>query len=205
MDSARYIYACSTSNETFGAALGKASKIDILVRFDVKALLEKAQSEPPDAITGCVDNRSLAQIMASTDPNDPIKVFQFPPNVYGQEAIFIPRSRRGSATNKNTAFDEDDGYLVFYTFDESQLDTHGECTDDAKSELWVLDAQSMARVECKIQLPTRIPYGLHGNWFTEEQIARQKGVEKVRTLPPAARAADTKWSRIKRSIHGRLG
>lgn len=205
MDSARYIYACSTSNESFGAALGKASKIDVLVRLDVKALLEKAQSEPPDAVTGCVDNRSLAQIVASTDPNDPIKVFQFPPNVYGQEATFIPRSRRGSATNKNTAFDEDDGYLVFYTFDENQLDKHGECTDDAKSELWVLDAQSMTRVECKIQLPTRIPYGLHGNWFTEEQIARQKGVEKVRTLPPAARAADTKWSRIKRSIHGRLG
>ncbi|KAF2625921.1 carotenoid oxygenase [Macroventuria anomochaeta] len=203
MDSARYIYACSTSNESFGAALGKASKIDILVRFDVKALLVRAQVEPPDAVTGCVDNRTLSQIMASSDPNDPIKVFRFPPKHYGQEATFIPRSRRGSAINKNTAFDEDDGYLVFYVFDEHQLNEDGECKEDAKSELWVLDAQTMARVECKIQLPTRIPYGLHGNWFTEEQIARQKGVEMVRALPAAA--TDTRWSRIKRSIHGRLG
>lgn len=203
MESARYIYACSTSNESFGAALGKASKIDVLVRFDVKALLEKAQSEPPESKTGCVDNRTLRQIMASEDPNDPIKVFRFPPKHYGQEATFIPRSRRGSATNKNTAFDEDDGYLVFYVFDEDQLNEDGECREDAKSELWVLDAQTMARVECKIELPTRIPYGLHGSWFTEEQISRQKAVEKVRALPAAAR--DTKWSRIKRSIHRRIG
>lgn len=203
MDSARYIYACSTSNESFGAALGKASKIDVLVRFDVQALLARAQIESPDPITGCVDNRNLSQIIASKDPNDPIKVFMFPPKHYGQEATFIPRSRRGSATNKNTAFDEDDGYLVFYVFDEHQLDENGECKEDAKSELWVLDAQTMTRVECKIQLPTRIPYGLHGNWFTEEQIARQKGVEQVRALPAAA--TDTRWSRIKRSIHARIG
>ena len=203
MDSARYIYACSTLNESFGAALGKASKIDVLVKFDVKALLARAQTQPPDAITGCVDNRTISQIMASDDPQDPVRVFKFPPKHYGQEATFIPRSRRGSATNKNTAFDEDDGYLVFYVFDEHQLDESGECKEDAKSELWVLDAQTMERVECKIQLPTRIPYGLHGNWFTEEQIARQKGVEKVRALPAAA--ADTRWSRIKHSIHGRLG
>ncbi|KAH6620190.1 carotenoid oxygenase [Boeremia exigua] len=203
MESARYIYACSTSNESFGAALGKASKIDVLVRFDVQALLEKAQIEPPDSITGCVDNRTLRQIMASTDPNDPIKVFRFPPKHYGQEATFVPRSRRGSVANKNTAFDEDDGYLVFYVFDEHQLGEDGECREDAKSELWVLDAQTMARVECKIQLPTRIPYGLHGNWFTEEQIARQKSVEKVRALPAAAQV--TRAIRIKRSIHRRLG
>ena len=127
----------------------------------------------------------------------------------GGIAALYDRPRSGApqrlARRHEAAFVEDDGYLVFYTFDESQLDKHGECTDDAKSELWVLDARSMTRVECKIQLPTRIPYGLHGNWFTEEQIARQKGVEKVRTLPPAAPAADTQWSRIKRSIHGRLG
>lgn len=203
MESARYIYACSTSNESFGAALGKATKIDVIVRFDVKALLARAQVEPPDAITGCVDNRSLSQIMASNDPNDPIKVFRLPEQHYGQEATFIPRSRRGSATKKDTAFDEDDGYLVFYVFDEHQLDEAGECKENAASELWVLDAQTMNRVECKVQLPTRIPYGLHGNWFTEKQIARQKRVEKVRALP--ATVAGTKWSRVKRSIHGSLG
>lgn len=203
MKSARYIYACSTSNESFGAALGKATKIDVIVRFDVQALLARAQVETPDAITGCVDNRTLGQIMASNDPNDPIKVFRLPEKHYGQEATFIPRSSRGSVTNKNTAFDEDDGYLVFYVFDEHQLDEAGECKENARSELWVLDAQTMNRVECKIQLPTRIPYGLHGNWFTEEQIARQKGVEKVRALPAVAPV--TRWSRIQRSIHGRLG
>jgi carotenoid cleavage dioxygenase-like enzyme len=203
MSSARYIYGCSTSIETFGSALGKATKIDVIVRFDVQALLARAQIEPPDPITGCVDNRTFEQIMASNDPNDPIKVFKLPPQHYGQEATFIPQSRRGSATNKNTAFDEDDGYLVFYVFDEHQLDEAGECKEDARSELWVLDAQTMARVECKIQLPTRIPYGLHGNWFTEEQIKRQKRVEKVRALPAAA--AETRWGRIKRCIHGSLG
>ena len=43
MESARYIYACSTSNESFGAALGKASKIDVLVRFDATGCQPIAQ------------------------------------------------------------------------------------------------------------------------------------------------------------------
>lgn len=200
MDHARYIYGCSTSVESFGAALGKATKIDVLVKMDAKSLLAQAQQVPPNAITGCVDNRTMDQILASKDTSDPIKVFKLPPRHFAQEARFVPRQKADGVT----AFDssEDDGFLLFYVFDESQLDESGVCRADAKSELWVLDAQTMQRVICKIHLPTRIPYGLHGNWFTENQIKDQRGVASLRS---ADDLPENKWSRLRNGISGRLG
>jgi carotenoid cleavage dioxygenase-like enzyme len=179
MARARYVYGCSTSDESFGAALGKATKIDILVRFDVQTLLSRAEKSPPQPITGCVDTRSIDEILASNDRNDPIKAFQLPPNHFGQEARFVPRTTTKSVAGDGA--DEKDGYLLFYVFNEDQLDGDGECKPDAESELWVLDASDMETVVCKIQLGARIPYGLHGNWFTEEDIAHQREVATVRS------------------------
>jgi carotenoid cleavage dioxygenase-like enzyme len=183
MERARYIYGCSTADESFGSALGKATKIDVLIRYDVEMLLAQAQRAPPEAVTGCVDNRTLAQVLASKDTDDPIKAFRLPPKHYAQEARFVPRAHNKARLSEGTALSEADGYLLFYVFDEHQLDDQGDCRKDAKSELWVLDAKTMERVVCKIQLPTRVPYGLHGNWFTEEQIKSQRGVEEIRVLP----------------------
>jgi carotenoid cleavage dioxygenase-like enzyme len=199
MTYAQYIYGCSTLNESFGAALGKATKIDLIVKMDVKALLARAQNTPPENISGCVDDRTIDQILASTDSNDPIKVFKLPPNHYGQEPRFVPRK----TIESDNSMSEDDGYLVFYVFNEDQLDQNGECRSDSKSELWVVDAKTMDNVICKIQLPTRVPYGLHGNWFSEEHIKRQREVMTLRAVQEARPAMGL--DRLRDKLIGSLG
>jgi carotenoid cleavage dioxygenase-like enzyme len=186
MASARYVYGCSTAIESFGAALGKATKIDTLVRMDVRTLLARAQTSPPEPITGCVDTRTIDQILASNDPKDPIKAFRLPPNHYGQEARFVPRKANDVNTRGDFTSAEENGYLLFYVFNEDQLDEEGECPEDAQSELWILDASDMQTIICKIQLQARIPYGLHGNWFTEEEIKSQRHVRTVRSEPDSS-------------------
>lgn len=178
MSSARYVYGCSTSTEAFGAALGAAVKIDTIVKIDVQALIERGKAHPPPSITGCLDTRTVTEILASQDPNDPIRCFKMPFGWYAQEPRFVPRR---TATSSQT-LEEDDGFLLFYAFDESQLDGDGECLPDARSELWILDAKSMKNVVGKVLLPQRVPYGLHGNWFPADQILSQRPVEAYRTL-----------------------
>jgi len=176
MSRARYIYGCSTSTSSFGVALGRAVKIDVLAKIDALSLVERGRSNTPRPTTGCVDSRSVSQILLDnkTDNCDPIRCFRMPQGWYAQEGRFVPRINQTS---------EDDGYLLFYTFDESQLDSEGECPNLSASELWVLDAKTMREVVCKIRLPQRVPYGLHGNWFTKEQIACQRAVEYFREIP----------------------
>ncbi|QDS67722.1 hypothetical protein FKW77_005783 [Venturia effusa] len=175
MSSARYIYGCSVLNSSFGAALGKAAKIDVIAKIDALELISRGMEEPPRAVTGCVDTRDVAQVLLDNevDANDPVRCFRMPPGWFAQEARFVPYT---------TASSEDDGFLLFYAFDESQLDSNGECPSTATSELWALDARDMRTVICRITLPQRVPYGLHGNWFTEEQIKGQRNVEKFREI-----------------------
>ena len=176
MASARYVYGCScTTSASFSAPLGRAVKIDALAKVDVQELIAHGTANPPQQIKGCVDTRSVREIAASTDPNDPIKIFQMPPGWYAQEPRFIPRENGAG---------EDDGWLLSYVFDESQLDpSTGECRPDARSELWVMDARNMKDVVARVVLPQRVPYGLHGNWFSEEQIRDQRAVSSPRSLP----------------------
>ena len=176
MSSARYVYGCSVEGTTFGASLGRAAKIDSLVKVDALTLIDRAEISFPTPITGYVDNRSATEILQSKDPGDPIKIFKLPPGHYGQEARFVPR-RNGVS--------EDDGWIIFYVFNEAQLDENGVAGPDAKSELWVVDAKGMKEVICKVIIPQRVPYGLHGNWFSEEVILRQRPVETFRQVPAA--------------------
>jgi carotenoid cleavage dioxygenase-like enzyme len=196
MHFARYIYGCSTSDASFGSALGKATKIDVIVKMDVQTLLARAQHSTPESIIGSIDNRSIQSILRSNDPNESIIAFELPPKHYAQEARFIP-----SADSQA----EDDGYLVFYVFDESQVDEAGDCLPDARSELWVLNARDMRTVVCKIYLPTRVPYGLHGNWFSEEMIQEQRKVEKMRSIPVETEAKESVWRDTKRRLIHALG
>ena len=174
MSAAKYIYGCSVSDTSFGAALGRAVKINSLVKVDVETLIEKGLRDPPTQITGCVDTRDISEVMASSDPEDPIKVFKMPEGWYAQESRFVPRADEIS---------EDDGWILSYVFDESQLMEGGECRSDAKSELWIIDAKNMKDVVARVHLPQRVPYGLHGNWFSEEDIQGQRPVKRLRTLP----------------------
>ena len=183
MKDAQYIYGCSTSMGSLTAALGRATKVDVLVKYDVRSLIARGNSNPPTKISGCVDSRSVADFKAnpSTDPSDPIKLFFLPDGWYGQEPRFVPR--RPSTERPEHTLTEDDGYLLFYVFDESQMDSDGECLPEAGSELWILDAKNFTDVVAKVKLPQRVPYGLHGKWFPEAEILAQRPFSDVRHLP----------------------
>ena len=171
MSECRYVYGCSTS-QSFTVALGKAAKIDYLVKMDAQALIARGLREPPQPIRGCVDTRTVQQVSASRDRNDPIKAFAMPAGWYAQEPRFVARS---------SAKSEDDGWLLTYVFDESQLDARdGRCREGAASELWIIDAKTMKDVVAKIRLPQRVPYGLHGSWFSENEIQNQRPWDALR-------------------------
>ena len=174
MSAAKYIYGCSVSGSSFGAALGRAVKINALVKMDVETLIKRGIHAPPTQITGCVDIRSVAEILASSDPEDPIQIFKMPEGWYAQESRFVPCS---------DSVREDDGWILSYVFDESQLKGDGECKGDARSELWIIDAKNMTEVVARVHLPQRVPYGLHGNWFSEEDIKGQRPMHGIRKIP----------------------
>ncbi|KAI1282878.1 retinal pigment epithelial membrane protein [Xylaria sp. FL0933] len=172
MSAARFVYGCSMgSPPQYSAALGKAAKIDYLAKVDVERLIARGTANPPQQIKGCVDTRTIDEVMQSVDANDAIKLFRMPAGWYAQEARFVARREAAS---------EDDGWLLTYVFDESQLDARGECAEDAVSELWIIDAKAMRDVVARVRLPQRVPYGLHGAWFSEDDILRQRAVESLR-------------------------
>ncbi|KAL6917199.1 hypothetical protein FSST1_008694 [Fusarium sambucinum] len=178
MQDARYIYGCSTSTSCFGVALDRADKIDLLVKMDAKTLIERGKKMNTRPVTGCVDRRSAQEILDSQDVKDPIKIFRLPPRYFAQEPRFVPRS--GST-------EEDAGYLLFYVFDESQILPNGDCPPSSASELWILDAQNMRDVVAKVRLPQRVPYGLHGTWFSAKNIEEQRAVDSLRSLEAVQR------------------
>ena len=132
--------------------LGSAAKIDALVKIDVKILIAKGIA---DKISGndSVDKRTVASIVATQQPRtsagedeESIRVFAMPPGWYAQEPTFV---------EKENPRDEDDGFLITYVFDEAQLDKDGYPREDARSELWIIDAWDMSTVVSKIMLPQR--------------------------------------------------
>ncbi|KAF3481704.1 carotenoid cleavage dioxygenase 1 [Arthroderma uncinatum] len=116
MSSTRFVYGCSLSNGTFTAALGRAAKVDCLAKVDVRALINEGIKRPPMSVTGCVDGRSVQEILSSNNPEDPIRIFPMPSGWYAQECSFVPRAN---------GISEDDGWLLTFVFDESQLDEDG--------------------------------------------------------------------------------
>lgn len=192
MGPSRYIYGCSTSEGGFSAALGRAVKIDCLVKIDAETLVARGKKDPfVQPVTGCVDKRSVSEVLSSKDEDDPIKIFQLPPGLYAQEPRFVPR---------RDAERQDDGWLLTYVFDESQLDPEGECLPGAKSELWIIDARDMKTVVGRVYLPQRVTYGLHGNFITEEQVLSQRPVETIRGMAQAQPARYGVWPRVRRRL-----
>ncbi|KAL8650753.1 MAG: hypothetical protein Q9226_005011 [Calogaya cf. arnoldii] len=201
MSFAKYVYGCSVSDSSFGAALGRAVKMNALVKMDVEVLIERGKLDPPTAISGCVDKRNVDEIINSEVADDPIKVFKMPEGWYAQECSFIAR---------HDGISEDDGWLLSYVFDESQLQEDGECPPGARSELWIIDAKSMLEVIAKIQLPQRVPYGLHGNWFAKEDVQNQRPIERLRSLPSGEIASSKSslvwqaWMVVRTSVESAL-
>lgn len=177
----RFVYGASMTSGSFDAGLGsRNAKIDCLVKVDVETLVRRGKARQDAGLLPrgeCIDSRTVSEILESesTLADEAIKIFALPPNCYGQEATFVPRIEGG---------EEDDGYLVFFVFDESKgLDADGNCTPDARGELYIIDARDMKTVVCRIELPQRVPYGLHGHFFSREDIASQTPIEasKVRS------------------------
>jgi carotenoid cleavage dioxygenase-like enzyme len=145
MQPARFIYGCSTTTAaSFSAALGKATKIDALVKIDARSLVRRGRAAPPRGITGCVDTRSMQEVLQSqraafaganeTKEKDPISVFTMPEGWFAQEMRFVPaESSAAQRTNNDDDDYEDDGYLLFYAFDESQLLPSGDVPSDTAS------------------------------------------------------------------------
>ena len=171
MSATTFVYGCSVAEGNYASQLETACKISSLAKVNVQKLLAKGLATPPTSIIGCVDERQVEEILASNDPEDPIQIFAMPEGWYAQECVFVPRE--GGQT-------EDDGWLLTFVFDESQLDEKGDAPDDAWSELWAIDAQTMKDVVMRVRLPQRVPYGLHGNWFSQQEIAQQLPVKVFR-------------------------
>ncbi|KAI1760788.1 carotenoid oxygenase [Hypoxylon sp. FL1150] len=196
MREARYIYGCSTGGSSFSAALGKAAKIDYLAKIDALTLVHRGIANPPQQIKGCVDTRGIDEVMQSTDADDPVKLFQLPRGWFAQEPRFV--SRRNAEA-------EDDGWLLTYVFDESQLNDEGECGDGAISELWIIDARNMKDVVARVKLPQRVPYGLHGAWFSEDEIASQRPYDTARREVSKADDTSNILSMIRDIVEKRIG
>ena len=161
LQEARYVYGTSLRDGTFDAGLGKAAKIDCLVKIDAETLIRRGRmlwSQGKLESGDSVDTRTVEQILAKQrneahegedgEVPDPIRIFEMPRGWYAQEATFVPRSH---------AAGEDDGWLVFYAFDEGTglHPSTGEVLPGATSELWMVDAKEMKKVVCRIKLPQR--------------------------------------------------
>ncbi|KAI7007794.1 carotenoid oxygenase [Hortaea werneckii] len=159
MHAARYVYGCSTSTTNFGSALGKATKIDVLVKMDVRTLIQRGVRDPPRSVTGAVDTRTMAQVLASSsssssspsseappiggeEEDKTIQAFRLPEGWFAQEPRFVPASSSSSSSLEQNDDDDDDddddeednGYLLFYAFHESPSQINpstGSCPPDS--------------------------------------------------------------------------
>ncbi|WRX22631.1 Carotenoid oxygenase - like 6 [Theobroma cacao] len=80
---------------------------------------------------------------------------------FGGEPFFVPEKKQKHGGNiANEA--EDEGYIMGFVRDEKK----------EISELVIVKALSMEQV-ASIRLPTRVPYGFHGTFVSEEELSRQ--------------------------------
>ena len=83
------------------------------------------------------------------------EVHKFGRGRYGGEGVFAPQ---------RSAVAEDDGWLLTFVYDELE----------GQSELVVVNAQDMdSEPVARVLIPQRVPYGFHGIWVADEQMATQ--------------------------------
>lgn len=119
-----------------------------------------AIADPWPKVSGIakVDLNSKHADSNQSEESTEISKFMYPPNCYGGEPMFVPRTSDPSA-------EEDDGYVLTFMHNE----------ETGKSELLILDASSRAlEVLARVKLPARVPYGFHGTFVTANELERQK-------------------------------
>ncbi len=80
---------------------------------------------------------------------DQMTEYKLPSGQYCGEAVFAPRENGSS---------EDDGYLMFYTYDDAT----------GTSDFVVLDARNIESDPiARVKLGVRIPFGFHGSWIAD--------------------------------------
>ncbi|XP_078167243.1 9-cis-epoxycarotenoid dioxygenase NCED6, chloroplastic-like [Carex rostrata] len=83
--------------------------------------------------------------------------FLYGQNRYGGEPTFVP------SREKRDGQEEDDGYVVGFVYDERTN----------LSELVVINGATM-ETEATVRLETRVPYGFHGTFVSEEELRQQR-------------------------------
>ncbi|CAM0953655.1 unnamed protein product [Alopecurus aequalis] len=84
-------------------------------------------------------------------------IYDLGPSRFGSEAVLVPKELGVSG-------EEDDGYLIFFVHDENT----------GKSEVIVINAKTMAADPVAVvEMPSRVPYGFHAFFLSEEQLGRQ--------------------------------
>ena len=100
-----------------------------------------------------VEAKSFPSIIKHDMKSGQSTTFEFGPGRHGAEPNFIPR---------DSAQSEDDGYLMTYVYDENKN----------ASELIIVDALDLSRPAlAQIHLPVRVPYGFHGSWVPDDDVA----------------------------------
>ncbi|XP_019459782.1 PREDICTED: 9-cis-epoxycarotenoid dioxygenase NCED3, chloroplastic-like [Lupinus angustifolius] len=79
---------------------------------------------------------------------------------FGGEPFFVPRENNNGVGEENVR--EDEGYILVFMHDEKTW----------KSELQILNAVDL-KVEATVQLPSRVPYGLHGTFVEAKKLLGQ--------------------------------
>jgi carotenoid cleavage dioxygenase-like enzyme/acyl-CoA reductase-like NAD-dependent aldehyde dehydrogenase len=85
-------------------------------------------------------------------------VVDYGPACFGGEALFVPKPNGDR---------ENDGWLMDIVYDEG--------SQSSTLRIWDAAAVTTGRTEpiARVKMPHRVPYGVHGNWLTPEQLARQ--------------------------------
>ncbi|PON63782.1 9-cis-epoxycarotenoid dioxygenase [Parasponia andersonii] len=84
---------------------------------------------------------------------------------FGGEPFYVPENRKsdiGNNKSEGSIQDDDDGYLVGFVTNE----------EEKRSELVVVKASSMKQV-ASVRLPSRVPYGFHGTFVSEQELVGQ--------------------------------
>jgi 9-cis-epoxycarotenoid dioxygenase len=81
---------------------------------------------------------------------------------FGGEPFYVPRLTSSSMGNNGLLLDDDEGYIMGFVRDERE----------EKSEMVIVDSLSMKQVG-SVRLPTRVPYGFHGTFISEQDLKEQ--------------------------------